>query len=152
MKKKLSIYSLSIILLLCLLFSCDNKDEDIDKNNPNQNINKLLINKAWHLTECYAFPIFGSDSSIFNDVNPCIKDDIYIFFEDSSFNINNGKLKCKTTDPDLVIGKWRIFNDSLSLNNLNYKLLFYDDNKMQLTYKLNISNNNFTYKYIYTAK
>jgi hypothetical protein len=152
MKFKSLIYRLSVVSYLSiLLISCDNSDDvDVKPIYIETNLNKLIIDKNWRLSECYSYPIIDNDSSVFDKIENCLKDNIFKYNIDGTYVVQDQELKCNNSDPDMIKGIWQIKNDTLHRDNQRFKINFINDRKMQLVYSINAGNNQFIFKYIYS--
>lgn len=85
---------------LLTIYSCD-KD---DGNNPSPNTRELLMTVSWKFTDFTIDPEMDTDgdgdteSSFFETIPACKKDDIYRFINNYIVEIDNGANKCEPTD------------------------------------------------------
>jgi hypothetical protein len=106
--------------LLILGASC--KKNDDNNSNPNSNSKQsLLTNGKWKITASTATFDLGNgmtqSGDLFSIMQPCQKDNLYIFNTDHTTTADEGASKCNATDPQSSTGgNWQLLNNDTQLS------------------------------------
>ncbi len=117
MKKLLAIACISIMVMS--IFSCSKSDESTITATPSKA--DMLLYKRWQKTAQNIRPaklINGKEvTDLFAEENTCSRDNLFLFYEDKTYDCVEGFSRCNSTDPDLTaIGTWEIAEDETRLN------------------------------------
>ena len=104
MKKIVCLLCLPVILAGCDLF---NVDEAFDVSHKD-----LLTRNQWVLDAYTQTPAYHGVTDVFALLDDCVKDNIYIFGTDGSYEMDAGYLKCSESEQQSsVVGTWEIEED-----------------------------------------
>lgn len=125
--------SLIILSAFIIIISCV-KDKDLTKT-------EMLTQKAWLMKSGSVNPPLNNGnviiSDIFNSLPDCSKDDLLIFKSNGSYTQEEGKTKCKPTDPAVYdMGNWSLNYDETVLTMVS---TYYDYARECQILKLNSS-------------
>lgn len=102
-----------IVTLAVSVWACDN-----DAGNVNPRINDLTKGE-WIMRRIDVKSTPGGWNNIFPTLQICATDNILIFREDKTFELNEGAAKCNGTDPQIIAnGNW-LFKESETKINYN---------------------------------
>lgn len=126
MKKTIFLLSVSLLVFAA---ACSKKDSDPDKNYPDiagKSVRQILMMQDWRFSA-------WSDSAE-NDVkwtdemDPCMKDDVYSFYSTSKYLVKENGNKCYPVDYEV---DYSMPSDNSTL------VTFFDGNEWELKYKSN---------------
>jgi hypothetical protein len=158
-----SIYRYRYSLIVGLFYLFAGCTEDI-KPKP-ATYSQLLTGKekkAWRFTSIIIVDEGEASSSINAQqvYNPCISDDLYVFYADAdrTFEAQEGATKCNASDPDVyVTHTWSIVNASATINFYfpifgaqTYTIKRLTDKSMTLEYYFKPEN--LSYRFTFTAQ
>jgi hypothetical protein len=103
------IMKLNIFLLLITVFLITGCKKEKQQPATKQ---QLLTKKSWILKEYTGIRLSdGVTTDLYASMNPCEKDDEYVFIPDNTFEVTNGYLRCGSAPYILQQGDWQ-FTDN----------------------------------------
>ncbi len=121
---------LSAFLLagLFIFAACSSDDDKTNK--------ELLTAKSWKVTA-----LFMGGADIYPLFEDCDKDDLHTFFEDGTFQVDEGAIKCDPNDPQILEeGTWTMNADETIITvvfsglTLEYTIISISESKLEFTY------------------
>ena len=127
---KKSKFILTIIVITAFIFhSCKDEDTNPDPTNTNKTNTEKISGHQWQLTKATFNPPvvlkFGTfDTSFVNLfdiplIEPCQKDNLFIFNIDSTITVDNGPLLCSGEPQSMKDGNWRFINNETQIEITN---------------------------------
>jgi Lipocalin-like domain len=133
-------------LLLCLLFSCKKKSEDVPTKTD------YLTKGSWKRIK-YEIKNATTYDVINLDIPPyaCRKDDFITFKKDNTFVIDNGTIQCANGEPRYENGTWAFGNNETTLMmtyatfNTIQDIEIINDNSLVLSYSNAFKRNTYSH-------
>ena len=101
------ILGLSLGLILLTVMACKKSDPQPSKTD--------LLSKDWKLSDVLA-NVGGTPSSVFSFFDDCVKDDVYKFANNNTYQISEGATKCDPSDPDIYdAGTWTFLDSETKI-------------------------------------
>ncbi len=146
-KQKLVIVAMAI----AAIFSSCSKDDDTSSSSPTATKLQLLTAHGWRLTTFLENGVDMTNAYF----SACELDDIYTYYTDSSYSIDEGPTKCDPNSPQIIeTGTWAFGNNQnmvildpgpneadldilqLDANNFKYQESYFDSSAMvNVTYR-----------------
>ncbi len=107
---------LSFLFIILLLFSSceENSDTYYKKKN-----SELLTNKNWVITGHSIKENNSYDKDRFDDYDACNRDDTFRFFKNGTYELNEGRTKCNSNDPQVFQqGTWKVGYNNLEITKM----------------------------------
>ena len=102
--------SLLATLALACAFTACKKDNEKPKST-----SELLMAKTWKMTGLMEQVGSTTATDEFATAQNCEKDNLYKFEANNKFTLDEGALKCGSTDPQAISGNWALTNSDKTL-------------------------------------
>jgi hypothetical protein len=150
---------LAALLTICTYCTCTKS-----KVNTTEELTKLLVAHNWHITQASVSPALYSPilGNTTNDyftyfVSTCIYDNQWRFFDNNTYQLDEGATRCNSTDPQTITRKWSfsLTFDAINTANLdgsqpiNYQLLMLTDYSLKIRRTIEVSNNKYQIEEMY---
>jgi hypothetical protein len=124
---------------------------------PNEKtIEELLIEKKWYLKAIMVTPSFMGMNNLYDSLIPCQKDDVIIYRRNGKKEVDNGILKCYSSNPQIDSATlWKLQDSKLiTVLNIGSRILRDTFNielidSKQLNLKISLKYGKDTYNYLY---
>ncbi len=140
-------YLINWLVILGFLAACD-RDKNKNENEPT-----LPIVGKWKLTAMTVSPPFEGVTNIFAILEDCVKDDIYEFKANGTFEFSEGATKCNPDDDQIWFrGNYTLNSDSKTLNyeDETYEVLELNNTTLKLSFTEEGEDDGITYTVIQT--
>jgi hypothetical protein len=137
--------------MIILTLACNKKDEERPNviEDPETRYN-LIINKSWYMTSWVVSPQLGNDTNLFKNQFPCFKDDTSRYLANNVLELDEGREKCKASNPQITYSNWSFSKNMDTLSRINDKLFILELNNKILKLQTQQKFGNDTYIYIVT--
>ena len=145
--------------LLLFIFAASCKKSDTDTSTQTKSKTILLTQTAWKIQTVGldADKNGVADSDVTSSVPACKLDNVYTFRSDSTGTMDEGAVKCATTDPQTSSFTWgfksnqTILTGTFGFSNGDATIISMNDTNMVVTYDDNLGTST-TYHFIVTLK
>jgi len=155
MKSKFYLSLLTAFILgAVMLGGCKKKDD------PEPTRSELFTNKNWRVTAWTSDPAISINgvlvTNVFNQMDPCSKDDLFRFNSNGVYTFDEGASKCNTNDPQTTTGTWSFNSDQTIVSvteaggTTSYNIESVSESTLKANTVFNDGNNNYTWSFTYT--
>ena len=119
--KKIVLVAISASLFFVACKKDDSLPDPNNNNNNNNNTSTTLTSGSWKMVSStsvieYPAPVGTQTVDLFALMQPCVKDNLYIFKTDNTTVSDEGATKCNSSDPQQkTAGTWALINNNTKL-------------------------------------